>query len=145
MLLDLHNNYGRVGYGIEAYEQRDPQASPGFATATDVQEWVLTVISVNECDPYWDEGINFYRILMGAGVAARCRQVMGTIHGTGILPATCPEISRNTAADIARFCKGVYVYQTWRAAIRRAASKVRVRRWVSRAFRFWYFKDSSFS
>lgn len=106
LLLDLHNNYGRVSYGIDAYEQRDPLAWPGFASATDVQGLVPTVISVNECDPLRDEGINFYRMLMGAGVAARCRQVMGTIHGTEIFPATCPEISRDTAADIARFCKG---------------------------------------
>ena len=106
LLLDLHNNYGRVSYGIDAYERRDPLAWPGFASATDVQGLVPTVISVNECDPLRDEGINLYRMLMGAGVAARCRQVMGTIHGTEIFPATCPEISRDTAADIARFCKG---------------------------------------
>ena len=107
LLLDLHNNYGRVSYGLEAYEQRDPLAWPGFAREADVQGLVPTVISVNECDPLRDEGINFYRMLMGAGVTARCRQVMGTIHGTEIFPATCPEISRDTAADIARFCKGV--------------------------------------
>jgi acetyl esterase/lipase len=107
LLLDLHNNYGRVSYGLEAYEQRDPLAWPGFACEADVQGLVPTVISVNECDPLRDEGINFYRMLMGAGVAARCRQVMGTIHGTEIFPATCPEISLDTAADIARFCKGV--------------------------------------
>jgi acetyl esterase/lipase len=106
LLMDLHNNYGRVSYGLEAYEQRDPLAWPGFACEADVQGLVPTVISVNECDPLRDEGINFYRMLMGAGVAARCRQVMGTIHGTEIFPATCPEISRDTAADIARFCKG---------------------------------------
>ena len=82
-------------------------AWPGFASEADVQGLVPTVISVNECDPLRDEGINFYRMLMGAGVAARCRQVMGTIHGTEIFPATCPEISRDTAADIARLCKGV--------------------------------------
>ena len=107
LLLDLHNNYGRVSYGLEAYEQQDPLAWPGFACEADVQGLVPTVISVNECDPLRDEGINFYRMLMGAGVTARCRQVMGTIHGTEIFPATCPEISRDTATDIARFCKGV--------------------------------------
>jgi acetyl esterase/lipase len=106
LLLDLHNNYGRIGYGIEAFERRDPLAWPGFATEDDVTGLVPTIISVNECDPLRDEGINFYRLLLRSGVAARCRQVMGTIHGTEIFPATCPEISGDTAADIARFCKG---------------------------------------
>ena len=106
LLLDLHNNYGRIGYGIEAFERRDPLAWPGFATEDDVTGLAPTIISVNECDPLRDEGINFYRLLLRSGVAARCRQVMGTIHGTEIFPATCPEISGDTAADIARFCKG---------------------------------------
>ena len=51
-----------------------------------------------------DEGINFYRLLLDAGVSARCRQVMGTIHGTEIFPMCCPDISRDTAANIADFC-----------------------------------------
>ena len=61
------------------------------------------MISVNECDPLRDEGVNFYRLLLRAGVDARCRQVMGTIHGTEILPMLCPDISRDTAASIAEF------------------------------------------
>ncbi len=64
-----------------------------------------TVISVNECDPLRDEGIEFYRLLLRAGVTARCRQVMGTIHGTEIFAAACPEISRETAGSIAQFCR----------------------------------------
>ena len=51
------------------------------------------MISVNECDPLRDEGVNFYRLLLRAGVDARCRQVMGTIHGTEIFPLACPDIS----------------------------------------------------
>ncbi len=64
-----------------------------------------TIISVNECDPLRDEGIEFYRLLLRAGVPARCRQVMGTIHGTEIFPVACPDISRDTAADLAKFCQ----------------------------------------
>jgi hypothetical protein len=44
-------------------------------------------------DPLRDEGISFYRLLMHSGVRARCRQVMGTIHGTEIFPTCCPDIS----------------------------------------------------
>jgi acetyl esterase/lipase len=63
------------------------------------------MISVNECDPLRDEGIEFYRLLLRAGVPAQCRQVMGTIHGSEIFPMTSPDISRETAASIAHFCR----------------------------------------
>lgn len=105
ILLDLHNNRGRLGYGIEAFERRDPLAWPGFADEDEVRGLVPTVISVNECDPLRDEGIEFYRLLLRADVPAQCRQVMGTIHGTEILPMVCPDISRNTASSIATFAR----------------------------------------
>ena len=104
ILLDLHNNRGAMAYGIEAFEKRDPLAWPGFTTDDDVKGLPPTVISVNECDPLRDEGVNFYRLLIANGVAARCRQVMGTIHGTEVIPMCCPDISRDTARDIAGFC-----------------------------------------
>ncbi|MCC6438652.1 MAG: alpha/beta hydrolase [Acidimicrobiales bacterium] len=106
IFLDLHNNQGRMGYGIEAYEAGDPLAWPAFATAADVTGLPPVVISVNECDPLRDEGINFYRLLLEAGVPASCRQVMGTVHGTEIFPMACPDISRETARSIADFARG---------------------------------------
>lgn len=106
ILLDLHNNRGAMGYGIEAFEAKNPLAWPSFATDEDVAGLPRTVISVNECDPLRDEGIEFYRSLLRAGVAARCRQVMGTVHGTEIFSLACPDISYETAASIAQFCKG---------------------------------------
>jgi acetyl esterase len=105
ILLDLHDNRGAMGYGIEAFRARNPLAWPGFATAEDVAGFPPTVISVNECDPLRDEGIVFYRLLIHNGVRARCRQVMGTIHGTEIFPTCCPDISYSTASDIANFCR----------------------------------------
>ncbi len=105
ILLDLHNNRGAVGYGIEALEAENPLAWPSFATEADVTGLVPTVISVNECDPLRDEGIEFYRLLLRAGVPARCRQVMGTIHGTEIFSIACPDVSWDTAASIAQFCR----------------------------------------
>lgn len=106
ILLDLHNNRGAMAYGIEAFRAKDPLAWPGFASEDDVKGFPPTVISVNECDPLRDEGIEFYRLLTRAGVPARCRQVMGTIHGTEIFAICCPDISRDTAADVARLAKG---------------------------------------
>lgn len=105
LLLDLHNNRGAMAYGIEAFERGNPLAWPSFATVEELRGLVPTVISVNECDPLRDEGIEFYRRLLQAGVPARCRQVMGTTHGVEIFAVACPEISRETAALIALFCR----------------------------------------
>jgi acetyl esterase/lipase len=105
ILLELHNNRGAMAYGIGQLEKRNPLAWPGFASDDDVKGLVPTVISVNECDPLRDEGIGFYRLLLANGVPARCRQVMGTIHGTEIFPVACPEISRDTARDLAGFAR----------------------------------------
>jgi len=105
IFIDLHDNRGAMGYGIEAFEAGNPLAWPSFATEADVAGLVPTVISVNECDPLRDEGIEFYRLLLRAGVPARCRQVMGTIHGTEIASLLCPDISAETAASIAQFCR----------------------------------------
>jgi acetyl esterase/lipase len=105
ILLDLHDNRAAMAYGIEAYEARNPLAWPAFASEDDVTGLVPVVISVNECDPLRDEGIEFYRLLLRAGVPARCRQVMGTVHGTEIFSLCCPDVSRETAASIAQFCR----------------------------------------
>src|SRR3546814_17278431 len=91
-----------MGYGIEAYHARNPLAWPVFASAEDVKGLPPTLITVNECDPLRDEGVNFYRLLVQNGVPARCRQVMGTVHSTEVFAATCPDISRDAADDIAR-------------------------------------------
>jgi acetyl esterase len=105
ILLDLHSNRGAVGYGIEAFNERNPLAWPRFATLDDVTGFPPTVISVNECDPLRDEGIAFYRLLMAAGVPARGRQMLGTMHGTEIFTIACPDVSRDTARDIAAFAR----------------------------------------
>jgi acetyl esterase len=105
LLLDLHNNRGAMAYGIDEFNKRNPLAWPSFATESDVEGLVPTVISVNECDPLRDEGIEFYRLLIRAGVPARCRQIMGTTHGIEIFAVACPEISRETAGSIAQFCR----------------------------------------
>jgi len=101
IFISIANNRIALAYGIEALENEDPLAWPAFATAEDLRGLPQTVISVNECDPLLDEGVAFYRKLLAAGVPARCRQVMGTIHATEMFPACAPDISANTANDIA--------------------------------------------
>lgn len=105
ILLSLHHNQGRMGYGIEAFERQDPLAWPSFATVGDVAGFPPTVISVNECDPLRDEGIEFYRLLLRAGVRARGKVVLGTSHGIEILGLACPEISADAAREIAAFAR----------------------------------------
>jgi acetyl esterase/lipase len=102
-VLDLHGSRGALAYGIDAFEAKDPLAWPLFATVDDVAGLPPVVINVNECDPLRDEGIEFYRLLLEAGVAARCRQQMGTMHGTEIFTIACPDVSRDTARDLAGF------------------------------------------
>ena len=105
IFLDLHNNRGAMGYGIDEFEAGNPLAWPSFATEDDVRGLPPTVIHVNECDPLRDEGIEFYRLLLRAGVSARCRQAMGTTHGIEIFAIACPDVSYDTAASIAQFCR----------------------------------------
>jgi acetyl esterase/lipase len=106
ILADFHNNRGAMAYGIEAFRERNSLAWPSFASEQDVRGLPPVVISVNECDPLRDEGINFYRLLLRSGVSARCRQIMGTTHGAEVFPlAACPDITRDAANHIADFCK----------------------------------------
>ncbi|MEH2125343.1 alpha/beta hydrolase [Nostoc sp.] len=103
IFISVQNNRSAMAYGIDAFNARNPLAWPGFAQREDVEGLPPVAISVNECDPLRDEGIGFYRLLLGAGVSARCRQLMGTCHGIEILPVICPDIARSTAIDIADF------------------------------------------
>jgi acetyl esterase len=105
IFIHVQDNRSTMAYGIDAFNARNPLAWPGFATADDVRGLPPVVISVNECDPLRDEGIGFYRLLLASGVPARCRQLMGTIHGMEILPVICPDIARATARDIADFAR----------------------------------------
>ncbi|MCE2407706.1 MAG: alpha/beta hydrolase [Pseudomonadales bacterium] len=106
ILLELHNNRGPMAYGIDELTNENPLAWPSFAKESDVNGLPATMISVNECDPLRDEGINFYRFLLSAGVRAYCRQVMGTTHAAEIFPAACPDIARETAVSLAAFARG---------------------------------------
>jgi len=105
ILLNLHHNRGAVAYGIEQLDAGNPLAWPSFATEDDVRGLPPTFISVNEADPLRDEGIEFYRLLLRAGVSAQCRVVMGTSHGMDVFAAVVPDVSAQTAASIAAFAR----------------------------------------
>ncbi len=105
ILLNLHHNRGAMAYGIEQLDAGNPLAWPSFATEDDVTGLPPTFISVNEADPLRDEGVDFYRLLLRAGVAAQCRVVMGTSHGMDVFSAVLPDVSAQTAASIAHFAR----------------------------------------
>lgn len=105
ILLNLHHNRGAVAYGIERLDAEDPLAWPSFATEDDVRGLVRTFISVNEADPLRDEGVEFYRLLLRAGVSAQCRVVMGTSHGMDVFAAVLPDVAAQTATSIALFAR----------------------------------------
>lgn len=105
ILISVHSNRGAMAYGMDAFENKNPLAWPLFASVEDLKGLPPTMISVNECDPLRDEGVVFYRRLLKAGVAARCREVRGTCHAAELLINVCPDISGDTAADMARFVK----------------------------------------
>ncbi|MCB2074608.1 MAG: alpha/beta hydrolase fold domain-containing protein [Novosphingobium sp.] len=104
ILMDARSNYGAVAYGIEQLHSRNPLAWPAFASEEDVAGLPPVIINVNECDPLRDDGVNFYRLLLRAGVTTRCRIIMGTVHATEVMGLACPEISRSTARELAQFC-----------------------------------------
>jgi acetyl esterase/lipase len=105
VIIETHNNRRQMYYGIDAWKVRDPLAWPGFATVEDVMGLPPTVIRVNEFDPLRDEGVNFYRLLLQAGVNARCHTLMGATHAIEVFVTCCPDISRDAALNIAQFCK----------------------------------------
>ena len=105
ILMDTRSNFGAMAYGIKALHARDPLAWPGFATEADVEGFPPVMVTVNECDPLRDDGIGFYRLLVRAGVPARCKDLIGTVHGTEIYILPCPEISRDAAREIAAFAR----------------------------------------
>lgn len=107
ILIDVHSNRGRLAYGIAAFEAKDPLAWPGFATEADVAGFPPTLVSVNECDPLRDEGIDFFRLLLKAGVQAQARTVLGTPHGAELLVHVAPDVSRQTAASIVQFLREI--------------------------------------
>lgn len=94
-----------AGYGDDLGD--DPLAWPSVATREELAVLPPLVVSLNEFDPLVDEGVDFYRRCVEAGVRARCVVLSGTVHGTdNFFSGLCPDISRNTASAIAALGRG---------------------------------------
>ena len=86
----------------------NPLAWPYHVTLSELAGLPPHVISVNELDPLRDEGLAYFRRLVGAGVSAVGRTVNGTCHaGDCIFEAAMPEVTAATIRDIAGFANSL--------------------------------------
>ena len=91
-------------YDPEGENAVNPLAWPYQASVDELKGLPPHVISVNELDPLRDEGLEFYRRLMAAGVSAMGRTVHGTSHaGDLAFPDLTPEIYDETIQSLYRF------------------------------------------
>jgi acetyl esterase/lipase len=87
---------------------RDATCFAGVATGEDLAGLPPHVISVNELDPLRDEGLDYYRRLLRAGVPAVGRMVAGTCHGGDLLlPGVMPEVFAASMRDVSGFAKSL--------------------------------------
>jgi acetyl esterase/lipase len=95
------------------YDPTDSHANDATcwaAVATDEELSGLPphVISVNELDPLRDEGLQYYRRLVNAGVPTVGRMVAGTCHGGDLILAhVMPEVFDATIRDVSGFAKSL--------------------------------------
>jgi acetyl esterase/lipase len=114
-LTSLHENDGYFlsndmmaplarAYDPEGENATNPLAWPYHASTDDLRGLPPHVISVNELDPLRDEGLAYYRKLLGAEVSAVSRTVNGTCHaGDCIFRGALPDVYAATVRDIAAF------------------------------------------
>ena len=98
-----------MGYFVEAYDPgganlTNPLAWPWHASVDEVVGMPPHAVSVNELDPLRDEGLDYYRKLVRAGVSAYCRTVNGTAHAADmLLPGAMPDVYAASVRDLATF------------------------------------------
>ena len=91
-------------YDQDNTETENPQCWPIVANKEDLAGLPPHRISVNEMDLFRDEGLQYYRNLLAAGVRASSRTVNGTCHSADvILPNAAPDIFAATVWDIYGF------------------------------------------
>jgi acetyl esterase/lipase len=95
-------------YDPTGAHSRDATCFAGVATDEDLAGLPPHVISVNELDPLRDEGLDYYRRLLRAGVPAVGRMVAGTCHGGDLLlPGVMPEVFAASMRDVSGFAKSL--------------------------------------
>lgn len=86
----------------------NPLCWPSRARPADLTGLPPHVISVNELDPFRDEGLDYARELARAGVSVVSRMVGGTCHaGDTLLPEALSDVYLSTIRDIAGFAQSL--------------------------------------
>lgn len=91
-------------YDPDGSHADDATCWAAMATNEELRELPPHVISVNELDPLRDEGLQYYRRLLRAGVPAIGRVVAGTCHGGDLLfGSVMPEVFGASVRDLSGF------------------------------------------
>ena len=108
-LLDCGTMAGFVKvYDPDNSNANNPLAWPLLASKQELSGLPPHVISVNELDPLRDEGLEFFRKLLGAGVSVSARTVHGTPHGGDVgFVDVAPEHARGTLDSIYAFARSL--------------------------------------
>ena len=93
-----------IAYDPNGENATNPLAWPYHASRADLEGLPPHAISVNELDPFRDEGLGYDRKLQAAGVPSRARMVIGTCHAAEInFMKAIPDVYHATLSDITVF------------------------------------------
>ncbi|WNG88443.1 alpha/beta hydrolase fold domain-containing protein [Mycobacterium sp. ITM-2016-00317] len=91
-------------YDPDGRHAQDATCWASMATDEELRGLPPHVISVNELDPLRDEGLQYYRRLLRAGVPAVGRVVAGTCHGGDLLfGGAMPDVFAASLRDVSGF------------------------------------------
>ena len=86
----------------------NPLAWPYHETVKDLSGLPPHIISLNELDPLRDEGAEFHKNLLKAGVSSICKTINGTCHaGDLLLKKYIPEIYSSIIQDVCGFANSL--------------------------------------
>ncbi|KXT04854.1 hypothetical protein AC578_3483 [Pseudocercospora eumusae] len=93
-------------YSPKEGELENPLAWPYHATEADLKGLPPHAISVDELDGLRDDGIQYFRKLLKAGVPVSCDQNLGVVHGAALIfRQALPEVNKKQVRSVAAFAK----------------------------------------